>query len=254
MRFQDLIINLEYIIEDKIGLSNARNKAIENANSEFIAFLDDDCYITETYLDRLIWLIEHVDFDCLGGMYLPKYYVVKPKWIDDDFGKMKKLNEKLSRIDDDYVAGGNMIFQKNVFQKVGVFPNIFGMIGDYIGYGEEDYLQEKIRRIGGSIFFDPELIVYHTVQKYKLSLGWQLKSTYKSAKASIAIHRKNYNIFGLLFQFFKSILATFIYRIPIGMVKVVITKSFYWQNYILYAFKPVVINYGKIYYFITGKL
>jgi glycosyltransferase involved in cell wall biosynthesis len=245
-KFQDNAQNVKYFFEEKTGLSYARNKAIENANSEFIAFLDDDCFITDTYLDRLQWLIENLDFDCLGGMYLPWYYVQKPKWISDDFGKMKSLYSDLSKVEEDYVAGGNMLFKKSVFIKVGLFPVEFGMYGNLTGYGEEDYVQEKIRKAGGSIYFDPELIVYHTVQKYKLSLTWQLLSVYINAQSNYLINNRKKCLICILYRLFKSVIATFIIRLPISIYRLLFDKNFYYQNLILFSIRPVVINSGHL--------
>lgn len=39
---------------DKGGVSNARNVGIENSNGEFIAFVDDDDFVTSSYLTELL--------------------------------------------------------------------------------------------------------------------------------------------------------------------------------------------------------
>jgi glucosyl-dolichyl phosphate glucuronosyltransferase len=253
-KFQNNDQNLKYFFEEKTGLSNARNKAIEKANSELIAFLDDDCFITDTYLDRIQWLVENLDFDCVGGMYLPWYYVQKPKWINDDFGKMKSLNIVLSKVEKDYVAGGNMLFKKKVFNKVGFFPVEFGMNGNLTAYGEEDYIQEKIRKVGGSIYFDPELIVFHTVQNYKLNLTWQLLSVYRNAQSNYLINNQKKSLICILFSLIKSVIATFLKRLPICSYRLLFDKNFYYQNLILFSIKPVIINSGHLKAYIKGKL
>lgn len=44
----------KYFYIDKAGVSNARNKLIENSHEEFIVFLDDDDLISENYLENLL--------------------------------------------------------------------------------------------------------------------------------------------------------------------------------------------------------
>ena len=46
-------LNIKFIHVDIGGVSNARNVAIDNAEGEFITFIDDDDYITSTYLEDL---------------------------------------------------------------------------------------------------------------------------------------------------------------------------------------------------------
>lgn len=46
-------LNVRLIQTDQGGVSNARNIGLENARGEFIAFVDDDDYVSSTYLDSL---------------------------------------------------------------------------------------------------------------------------------------------------------------------------------------------------------
>lgn len=46
-------INIKFIHTDIAGVSNARNFAIDNAEGEYITFIDDDDYVSPTYLDDL---------------------------------------------------------------------------------------------------------------------------------------------------------------------------------------------------------
>lgn len=46
-------INWRYIHDEKGGVSNARNLALSNALGEYITFIDDDDYVSESYLEEL---------------------------------------------------------------------------------------------------------------------------------------------------------------------------------------------------------
>lgn len=46
-------VQWRYIQTDLAGVSNARNLAIDVANGEYIAFVDDDDFVSPTYLDEL---------------------------------------------------------------------------------------------------------------------------------------------------------------------------------------------------------
>lgn len=251
--FQKAHSNIKYFVEKKIGLSHARNRALKETHSPFIAFIDDDVKISDTYINRLLWLINNYVFDCLGGMYYPWYLVNKPKWISNDFGQKEKLLDSIGLLESEYNSGGNIIFKTNILKKHGGFPIHLGMKGSKISYGEEDFVQKLIRKNGGKIFFDPDLIVYHVVQNYKLSLKWQLKSIYINAKTNFIIHRDGKKITNLIFQLVKSLIATFILRLPKGLYNLLFKKGFYYQNLILYLIRPVLINLGKIISYFQSK-
>ena len=48
-----LTMRLHIIQTDAVGVSNARNIGIEQAQGEYIAFIDDDDYVSEAYLEEL---------------------------------------------------------------------------------------------------------------------------------------------------------------------------------------------------------
>jgi len=243
--------NLLYFYEENIGLSHGRNRAIKEANSDIIAYLDDDVKISDTYLDRLLWVIDKYSFDCLGGAYLPWYLSEKPKWIPDDFGKKEKLLDSIGILKEDYVTGLNMVFTKEILNKIGGFPIQLGMIGNDIGYGEDDYVQFKIRELGGTILFDPELYVYHAVLEKKQHLSWQLKSIFENSKSNFIIHRKNEGFLVLSFYFVKSIFGGLLKRIPYGLFKLASDKNFYYQNFIIYVLQPILITLGRLKVYFT---
>jgi len=245
-RYKKNYSNLRYCVEGKVGLSHGRNRAIKEAKSEIIAYLDDDVIISDTYPDRLLWVLENYKFDCLGGMYFPWYANDKPKWIPEDFGKQEKLLNSIGVLEREYVAGLNMIFTKSILNKIGGFPVDFGMIGDAIGYGEDDSVQFEIRKLGGIVIFDPDLYVYHAVLERKQNLLWQIKSIFINSQTNFMIHRKDENFFSLSFYSIKSIIAALILRMPRGFIKLITNRKYHFQNYILYVITPVLSTMGRL--------
>lgn len=55
--------NVRFIQTDRGGVSNARNMAIDIAKGEFITFIDDDDYISPTYLEELL---KYSSQDCVA--------------------------------------------------------------------------------------------------------------------------------------------------------------------------------------------
>lgn len=59
-------VSINYIYSEDAGVSNARNIAIDCAHGEFIAFIDDDDYVSSSYLQELY---DKSDRDTIGLAY-----------------------------------------------------------------------------------------------------------------------------------------------------------------------------------------
>lgn len=55
---KNLTCHIRIIYTEKIGVSNARNIALDNSSCSFIAFIDDDDFISPNYLSSLLFCIE----------------------------------------------------------------------------------------------------------------------------------------------------------------------------------------------------
>ena len=61
-------------------------------------------------------------------------------------------------------------------------------------YGGETELQQRIRKTGNQIAYDPKMIIYHLVPTHKMRVGWQLSSSYQMGKTFLQTAGYPYNI------------------------------------------------------------
>ena len=61
-----------------------------------------------------------------------------------------------------------MAIRKSTLSKMGGFPTNLGMKGIQVAYGEETLLQIRMRKSGIKIGYDPNWVIYHLVNNYKL--------------------------------------------------------------------------------------
>ena len=106
-------VSVRYIHEPKVGLSNARNRAIDEAEAPWILYLDDDAKAKEDLVELYIDRINSREFTVLGGPDYPWYQFGKPDWFKDRYlpGVKTKRFEYLPK--GEYVIGCNMLLKRD---------------------------------------------------------------------------------------------------------------------------------------------
>ena len=246
LQYQTKLNKLKYILETKVGLSIARNRGIRESMYNWICFMDDDAIAHKNFIERLFFVKSNYSFDAFGGMFYPWHRKTKPKWLSDDFGKMPLLRKDIGVLNSNqFIAGGICAFNKDKVIKAGGFPNEIGMRGDIVGYGEENYLQSRMRENGDIIGFDPDWKIDHLVAEYKYSVRWQLKRFFAkgrdeqlSQKVKLSLLRKFYLVsrafLSSIFQLFKN------------LPKLIFNKDYYFQNYIINCFSFFYRVIGRV--------
>jgi glucosyl-dolichyl phosphate glucuronosyltransferase len=223
---------LRYVKEERIGLSHARNKGYHEAVHEWVGYVDDDAKAYPNLVERALYIIDNFKFDCFGGRFFPWYLTPKPKWLSEDFGLFPLLRQDVGPLPANKdVAGGVIFFRKEALEAVGGFPINLGMSGNKIGYGEENWVQNEMRKKSFVIGFDPELKIDHLVADYKYTLRWHLKRVYAKGQTERITLREKSN--KKLFLMLMNACASAMYRLTINLPSVLGKRDYYWENYIL---------------------
>lgn len=75
--------------EERLGLTNARLKAIEVVEAEAMVWVDDDNVLDPAYLANALARFEgHADVGLLGGRCVPEYEQPPPDWFEDHRGPL----------------------------------------------------------------------------------------------------------------------------------------------------------------------
>lgn len=74
-------IPIKYCLEPQPNIARARNRALENATGEFVAFIDDDEYPTNEWLLSLFRLCDKPDVGGVLGPVVSYYGEGAPKWV-----------------------------------------------------------------------------------------------------------------------------------------------------------------------------
>lgn len=145
------------IDEPKPGVSAGRNAGLRSATGAVIAFMDDDCYPAEDFLDRLWECFSEPGLDYLGGrilLYDKKDYPITIKTCleREDIPPRSFLRAGV-------VHGANMAFRRNVLLNIGDFDERLGP--GAVVYGEELDLLARASAAGFRGAYDPRPVVFH---------------------------------------------------------------------------------------------
>lgn len=177
------------------GSYEARNKGVEKASGEIIAFTDSDCVVEKNWLKALIANYTH---DSVGGV-CGEIYSVKPNSVIETFcdaigvnsiklinrieGNRCELRKDQNRfLSADFVTA-NCSVRRTVFEDIGGFDTDFKSGGD-IGFGW------SILKAGYKLIYEPDAIVLH---KHRTSLWSLIGLFFKYGKDQPLLLKKHYD-------------------------------------------------------------
>ena len=170
---ESLVSRVRVIREPVAGLSRARNAAVAHAQSDAIAFLDDDAVAQPGWAAALAQAFESTGAWCVGGRVLPEWPGEEPLWLDvrlryllglfDLGGDARFLRGPV------FPCGANMAVRRFAFDRVGLFRESLGRKPGSLLSGEEIDLLRRAIQAGGTVVYAPDAVAHHIVPPSRLS-------------------------------------------------------------------------------------
>lgn len=172
--------NTRVVIENKQGLSYARNRGWKEAKGKYVAYIDDDAIAQTDWVEQIINFHKtHPSVQVFGGPYDRFFYNSPPSWLPENYGTLN-LGKRIRQLNtrNEWISGSNMIVSKSILEKYGGYATNLGMKGDKILYGEETELLVRLKKNGESVYYVPSISVKHLVADYKLHFWWLVANSY----------------------------------------------------------------------------
>lgn len=167
---------LEYLIERRPGLSWARNRGIDAADADVVAFLDDDEIPDRHWLAeiaRAFW--QHPDADAVTGVIVPAELDTYPQDLFERYGghsKGRGFTQAVFSPDTaheqsplyplpPFGAGGNMAIRRSCLTGREAFDVALGAGTPACG-AEDTQMLTRILLAGGTIVYQPSALVWHS--------------------------------------------------------------------------------------------
>lgn len=178
--------NIRYVYEPTLGLSYARNAGWRSANSEYVAYLDDDAIACPVWLEKIVEVFATVTPrpGCVGGKAKPIWEADRPNWLSNelvtcltviDWSDTPHVIPDLSQ---QWLVGANIAFPKEVLEQMGGFIAGLDRAGKNLLSGGDVFLEKQIMQAGYSCFYHPEITVHHHIQSSRLTKLWFVRRYY----------------------------------------------------------------------------
>lgn len=173
-----------YVTMPPLGLMAARHKGVEMARGHIVSFIDDDSFVSETWLEGIEQSFLDPNIVMVGGPNLPEYEITQPRWLDyfwnyNEYGRymgylsLLDFGDTMRDIDPTFVWGCNFSIRKDIFQRVG------GSHPDYLppqwkcfqGDGEVA-LSVKVASLGCKARYCPQCVIRHLVPESRMTFEY----------------------------------------------------------------------------------
>lgn len=174
---KNLVSGLEgvrYVREPRPGLDIARNRALREAASSFVAFIDDDVVVDREWLGGLREALEeNPDAGVITGLVLPHELDTRAQIVFERRGGFRRGFRKLRYVGDHqpgnplyplgsgmFGAGANMVLRRDTALRIGGFDEALDTGPPLPGGGDLDIFTRMIRA-GLPLVYEPRMLVFH---------------------------------------------------------------------------------------------
>ena len=166
---------LDYIVEPRPGLSWARNRAIDEAGTDVIAWIDDDEECDTWWVSEVSrGFVEHPQADAVSGMVVPAELETPAQWWFEAYGGHSKSRAFTPNIFSPdtwaqqsplyplppFGVGANMAFRTAALERIGGFDCALGAGTLTLG-GEDTAAFCALLYDGGTVVYQPTALVRH---------------------------------------------------------------------------------------------
>lgn len=179
-------LDLRYVLEAELGLSRARNRAIEEARGyDLLLFTDDDVRVEKNWIAAYIAAaVAHQEASFFGGRVTPMFPDGRPGWYRD--ARMDLLDGLFVSYDlgdvtrtlsaaDILPVGASMGFRPHCFEDGALFRTDLGVCGDDLARGEDTEFLARLQRSGRIGVYVANALSHHEVAGKRLTLSYAFR-------------------------------------------------------------------------------
>jgi GT2 family glycosyltransferase len=180
------------VLEQRSGLSAARNAGVVKVAAPLVAFLDDDATADRDWLRYLVAGFETEDVVGVGGWSEPVWEGSKPGWFPAQLLWVVGCSYEglpLERTAVRNVFGGCACYRKAAFDEVGGFRADLGRTANGLQGAEETEFCLRVKERGSErrFIFEPAARINHRVPRSRVSLRYIARRSWQEGRAKARI-------------------------------------------------------------------
>lgn len=189
---------VRYLVEQKLGHSNARNCAMAAARAPVVLFTDDDVTFDPGWLRTMARAIaEHPECNFVGGRIQATWEQVDPPdWYDPQ--RCPMYHDMLVQYDEGPHSGywdgsrhrpffgASLAVRVDAVKRVGGFDPTMGHKGHLLIGGDDSLMIDALSRNGGKGWYVAEALLYHPVPPQRMTRQYARAFAWRQGKVSVA--------------------------------------------------------------------
>jgi succinoglycan biosynthesis protein ExoM len=159
-----------YCVEPEQNIALARNKALQHADGDLIAFIDDDEFPADDWLCSLLKMYKASGADGVLGPVKPYFETEPPQWVRKGRFFERPTHATGYKMGWEQSRTGNVLFRKDIVNSLEIpFRAKFGTAGE-----DMDFFRRAINK-GCSFVWCNEAVAYEVVPSSRCTRSYLLK-------------------------------------------------------------------------------
>lgn len=179
---------VRYILEERPGLPNARNRGWQAAEHPIVFFVDDDATVdpeaVQALSDAYAAFWDDTSPIVLGARVLADLPngVTEPEWLSAEYRpyltQLDLGDEDRVLQDQECLVGAGFSVPGKTLESIGGFNPSLG------GYGmDERWIETRVREVGGHLVYCGSVVVFHPIVEDRLRVPWFRTRLYQEGRA-----------------------------------------------------------------------
>jgi cellulose synthase/poly-beta-1,6-N-acetylglucosamine synthase-like glycosyltransferase len=183
---------MRIIQEPRLGLSYARNRALEESAYEHIVFVDDDNWLDPLWLQTAAEIMDtHSDVAVCGGRNDPVFEQAPPFWMEAYKSNYAVGALKETAGDAPYpLWGAGLCIRKSAWLQLianGFAMHLTGRRGSSLSSGEDSELCVALKLAGWRLWFDPNLRLQHHIPARRMNWSYLRRLWRANGEATVLL-------------------------------------------------------------------
>ena len=176
---------IDVVVEERLGVSQARNRALAESETELLVFIDDDCVAEPPWLENLVngYRGAPTPVGAIGGRILPDWEAPAPPWLTGHLTAYLSLFDLGPEVvhNPRRLVGCNIAYSVKALRSINGFRPYLGRVGTCLLSNEEVDVVSKFRRMGLNNSYEPSAVVRHRVPLSRVDRQWFRKRVFWQA-------------------------------------------------------------------------